>query len=315
MSIVEELGARVRAAADELPVQLVGQAVQRLTRAADRLRWVRQESAEPMGVPELSAAIEHLEAAGRTLFTAQEQLVSYLAAIGLARDGAPAPAGRPRPERPGERDREPERPGDRPDHRDDQRDRPGAPGTTDRSRPARAATGDGGPRAVHRWWPARIAELTGSATPAAGDPDRRVTDPGELLRRVCAGVRSGDRARVHRELSQADADVGLGLAAIAPPMLRGLATDLLGHPPRAQDLPRLRGEVAGGLRELLPGVPAATLDTLLTRVCRMPPPPRPANPPNPADSAAAAGVVTGLLLRRLGRDVHESHQISRETHG
>ncbi|MFC7549953.1 hypothetical protein [Plantactinospora sp. GCM10030261] len=280
MSIVEELGALVRAAAEDLPVGHVSQALDRLGKAADRLRWVRQESADPMGVPELTAATEHLEAAGRALFVAQEHLATYLAAIGLARDGRTTP-----PPTIGEDARR--------RAESDERRRAGA-GPPAAPRPV-------GPTAVRRWWPARVNELTGEKDAVPGEPSRGVTDPAELLRRVSAGVSGGDRSRLRRELNQVDADVGLGLAAVAPPVLRTLATELLGHPPRAQDLPRLRREVSGGVRDLLPGLPPAVLETLLSRVCRMPPPAQRADRPNPADPAVAAGVVAGLLAHRLGR--------------
>ncbi|WP_374251061.1 hypothetical protein [Micromonospora sp. R77] len=91
MSIVEDIGAQVRAAAEELPLAPLALALEKFGQAAERLRWVRQESANPMGVPELSAATEHAETAGYALRVAQEQLAGYLAAIGLAADGAPAP--------------------------------------------------------------------------------------------------------------------------------------------------------------------------------------------------------------------------------
>jgi hypothetical protein len=221
----------------------------------------------------LSAATEHAESAGHALRVAQEQFAGYLAALGLARDGTPAA----RPARPSGGADRPEPPGHRPDAT--RRD----PGGT-----------------VHRWWPARVAELTGREdTPHTGSGER-ITDAQELLRRVASGVRLADRDRLHAELRRADADVGLGLAAIAPPMLRGLATELLGHPPKAPDLPRLRREFGGGVRALLPGLPPTVLDTLLTRVCRMPPQRDSTGQTHPADSAVAAGVLTGLLLNRVG---------------
>ncbi|TNH21793.1 hypothetical protein FHG89_30720, partial [Micromonospora orduensis] len=127
--------------------------------------------------------------------------------------------------------------------------------------------------------------------------------PRELLRRVVGGVRAGDRDRLRTELRRAPADVGLGMAALAPPLLRELAGELLGHPPRAADLGRLRGELDGRVRDLLPGLPPPVLETLLTRVCRMPPPRASGEPPHAADSAVTAGVATGLLLARLGRDL------------
>ncbi|NED53406.1 hypothetical protein G3I24_21210, partial [Micromonospora aurantiaca] len=94
MSIVEDIGAQVRAAAEELPLAQLAAALEKLGQAQERLRWVRQESSDPMGVPELSSATEHAETAGYALRVAQEQLTAYLAAIGLAPDGArPAPPG------------------------------------------------------------------------------------------------------------------------------------------------------------------------------------------------------------------------------
>ena len=96
---------------------------------------------------------------------------------------------------------------------------------------------------------------------------------------------------------------GWALAAIAPPLLRELAGELLGHPPRADDLPRLRGELDGRVRDLLPGLPPPVLETLLTRVCRMPPPRASGEQPHAADSAVTAGVATAVLLARLGRDL------------
>ncbi|QGN48931.1 hypothetical protein ACN26Y_23280 [Micromonospora sp. WMMD558] len=279
MSIVEDLGAQVRAAVDDLPLGQLAQALERFGLAAERLRWVRQESADPMGVPELSSAIEHAETAGYALRVAQEQLTAYLAAIGLAPDGAPAP--RPAPEQ-----RRPRH--DAPD---------AAPPVALPPEPAADAP-------APRWWAARVAELTGGGTASADRPDGTVADPGELLRRVVGAVRSGDRDRLRAELGRAHADVGLGVAAVAPPLLRELAGELLGHPPRAEDLPRLRRELDGRVRDLLPGLPAPVLDTLLTRVCRMPPPRRgDGERPHAADPAVTAGVLAGVLLDRLGREL------------
>ncbi|RIV41382.1 hypothetical protein [Micromonospora radicis] len=278
MSIVEDVGAQVRAAAEELPLGLLAQALERFGLATERLRWVRQESADPMGVPELSAATEHAETAGYALRVAQEQLTAYLAAIGLAPDGAPPPAAT--------QDR-------RPVH-----DAPGA------AEPVAVAPEPAGEVRLRRWWSVRVAELTGGREGPAEQPDERISDPQELLRRVVRGVRAGDRDRLHRELRDAHADVGMGLAAVAPPLLRDLAGELLGHPPRGDDLARLRRELDGRVRDLLPGLPPPVLDTLLTRVCRMPPPRRGDDEqPHAADPAVTAGVLTGVLLDRLGRDL------------
>lgn len=293
MSIVEDLGAQVRAAAEELPLAPLALALEKFGQATERLRWVRQESANPMGVPELSAATEHAETAGYALRVAQEQLSAYLAAIGLAADGAPAPTGEQR----------------RPKH-DASRGETPPDGPGSAPEPAEQPT-------VHRWWAVRVAELTGGREGAPDEPDERVGDARELLRRVVTGVRAGDRDRLHRELRGAHADVGLGLAAIAPPLLRDLAGELLGHPPRADDLGRLRRELDGRVRDLLPGLPPPVLDTLLTRVCRMPPPRRAGDQeqPHAADPAVTAGVLTGVLLDRLGRDLPKDTDERESTRG
>lgn len=276
MSIIEDLGAQVRAASDELPVGLLTQALEQLHRASERLRWVRQESSNPMGVPELSAATEHAESAAHTLRVAQEQLATYLAAIGLGRDRGPAP---PQPRQPVV-------------------DQPTGDPPVVEPEPVDVAP-------VRRWWSVRVAELTGGRDAPGGEPDRSVATSQELLDRVTAAIRSDDRGRMHTELRRVDANVGLGLAAVSPPVLRQLAADLLGHPPRAADLPRLRDELGGKVRDLLPGLPPAVLETLFTRICRMPPPKEPTRPEeqaHPADPAVAAAVATGVLMRRLGRD-------------
>lgn len=84
MSLVEEFGARLRAGAEELPLGLITDAAQRLRLAGELLLWVRQSSVDPLGVPRLSGATEHLEHAGHALRVAQDALSAYLAAIGLA---------------------------------------------------------------------------------------------------------------------------------------------------------------------------------------------------------------------------------------
>jgi hypothetical protein len=282
VSIIEDVGAQVRAAAEELPLAQLALALEKFGQATERLRWVRQESADPMGTPELSAATEHAESAGHALRVAQEQLSAYLAAIGLAPDGGPPPRAA----------------GDRQVH-DAPRDVP-PPAAGEQPPPEQ----DDNP-VLRRWWAVRVAELTGGREGAPDDPDERIGDSRELLRRVAEGVRSGDRDRLRRDLRAAHTDVGLGLAAIAPPLLRELAGDLLGHPPRADDLPKLRGELEGRVRDLLPRLPEPALETLLTRVCRMPPPRRGSGEeqPHAADGAVTAGVVTAVLLDRLGRDL------------
>jgi hypothetical protein len=117
---------------------------------------------------------------------------------------------------------------------------------------------------------------------------------------VAADVRAGDRAKLGLDLQAVNASSGLALSAVTPPVLHRLAGDLLGHEPRADDVSRLRAAAAGRVRSLLPGAPPAVLETLIARVCRAPVPD--GVQAHPADSAVTAGVLTGVLLARLGRD-------------
>ncbi|MEV4708044.1 hypothetical protein [Actinoplanes sp. NPDC049316] len=271
MSLLQELGAQLRATSEELPTGLVTVAMERLRSATELLNWVRQTSVDPMGVPQLGNATEHAEHAAAALRLAQDAIEAYLAALGLAGQTGTAPdtgykAGL--------------QPKEQPTARDDQ-----AP-------PA--------PEKLGPWWQERVAELTGEAPPPAKEGAAGPADTAELLRRVAAGVRSGDRARLGRDLHGVNAATGLGLSAASSPVLRKLAGDLLGHEPRPEDLPRLRNAAGGRVRSLLPGTPPALLDTMLARICRAPA--KEEQPAHPADSAVTAGVLTGVLLARLGRD-------------
>src|SRR5207245_4185789 len=91
MSLIEELGTRLYASCTDLPLGQVVAALDRLRAGSALLSWVRQQSTRPLGVPELSGAIEHLEHAARALLVAQDSLSGYLATIGLTLDAAPPP--------------------------------------------------------------------------------------------------------------------------------------------------------------------------------------------------------------------------------
>ena len=274
MSLLQELGAQLRAASEELPTGQVTVAMERLRSASELLNWVRQTSVDPMGVPQLGNAIEHAEHAVAALRMAQDAIAAYLATLGLSGQGGAPPdtdykAGL--------------EPKDQPAVRDDQQPT--------------------SPEQLGPWWQERVAKLTGEAPPppqASGAAAERPADTGELLRRVAAGVRSGDRARLGRDLHRVNAATGLGLSAASSPVLRRLASDLLGHEPRPEDLPRLQNAAGGRVRSLLPGTPPAVLDSLLARICRTPA--KNDEPAHPADSAVTASVLTGVLLARLGRD-------------
>jgi hypothetical protein len=272
MSLLTELGAQVRAASEELPTGLVNVVLDRLRTATELLAWVREASVDPLGVPQLGGATEHAERAAHALLVAQDALAGYLVSIGLAAD-APRPGSEPAPQ-----------------------PRP-APHTAAGAPPDAA----GGQRPLASWWRTRVGQLTGQPeadTGEAADEGAAAADTDDLLRRVAGGVRARDRARVARELRGVDAALGLYLSAVTPPVLHRLAADLLGHEPRPQDLPRLRDAAAQRVRDLLPGGAPDAVDALLARVCRAP---VEIGPAHPADSAVTAGVLTGVLLARLGR--------------
>jgi hypothetical protein len=273
MSLLQDLGAQLRATSDELPTGQLAVAMERLRSASELLMWVRQTSVDPIGVPQLANSVEHAERAAAALRLAQDALDTYLTTLGLGHDADRAPDGDWRA-------------GLTPEE-------PVTPETDADTAPPVERLGP--------WWQARIAQLTGQAPAGGTDHDKAGSaDTPELLRRVAAGVRAGDRSRLGRELHAVNAATGLNLSAVAPPVLRRLAGDLLGHEPRAQDLPRLQGAASDRVRALLPGVPPTLVDTLLARVCRAPA--AATVPAHPADSAVTAGVLTGVLLARLGRD-------------
>jgi hypothetical protein len=274
MSLLQEVGAQLRATSDELPTGLVTVAMERLRSATELLNWVRQSSVDPIGVPQLGNATEHAEHAAAALRLAQDAIAAYLSAIGLTGESGAAPDG---DWREGLRKPPPDEP-------------VAAPDATE---PPAGQLGS--------WWRKRVEELTGEAPgEAQAAAESTGADTAELLRRVAGGVRSGDKARLGRDLHAVNASSGLALAAVTPPVLHRLAGDLLGHEPRAEDLARLRSAAAGRVRSLLPGAPPAVLETLLARLCRTAAPEGAQT--HPADSAVTASVLTGVLLARLGRD-------------
>jgi hypothetical protein len=285
MSLIEELGAQLYASSAELPLGELVAALDKLRAGSALLLWVRQESTRPMGVPELSGAIEHLEHAARALHVAQDNLSGYLAAVGLSVDAARPPDTAWRAAL-------------------DER-RPVEPSASDE--PAAPVAGLG------RWWAERIKFLTDGSTEepeadgSAGPPGTDGATGGaatgaELLRLVARRTGAADRDGLRRVLTDAPTPVGLDLAAVAPTVLHRLAGDLLGHQPRAEDLPALTRSTRERVQGLLPNLPPEVLDRTLAWICRVPPTEVPTAAPHPADSAAAAGVLVGVLLHRLGRN-------------
>lgn len=274
MSLLEQLAARLSATADQLPLGSVASAAERLRVATDLLMWVRQEAANPVAVPQLSNATEHLEQAGYALRVGQDAVAEYLAAIGLGYQPPPdsSPGGPPAP-----------------------------PDPTDRA-PAPAIP----PSPVRRWWTERVNLLADRPDAGFDEDDDAASSSADLLRRVTSHV--GDRERLRAELARVEAPVGLGMTALTPPALRRLATDLLGHPPGPDDLTALTRQTQSGVRAVLPRMPDEVVSTVLGRVCRTPAS-SDSRPPHPADSAVAGAVITGMLAQRLGRspDIDEHH--------
>ncbi|GAA0502391.1 hypothetical protein Ade02nite_37330 [Paractinoplanes deccanensis] len=271
MSLIQELGARLRATSDELPTGQVTVAMEKLRSATEILMWVREQSVDPIGVPQLANATEAAERAAAALRLAQDAIAQYLASIGLAGDASAPP------------------------------DRDWKAGLQPAGEPPAAGESPEKPEQLGPWWQQRVAALTGEPPPAKDDRTDK-PDTAELLRRVASGVRAGDRARLGRELHGVNASTGLALSAVTPPVLHRLAGDLLGHEPRPEDVPRLRSAAEGRVRSLLPGTSPAVLDTLIARICRVPVEQGKRPPGHPADNAVTASVLTGVLLARLGRD-------------
>lgn len=281
MSLLQELGAQLRATADGLPTGEMAVAMNKLHSAVELLRWVQEESSQDIGVARLGHAVEHAEHATAALRACEDAIDRYLSVLGLGATPGAAPGQEWRTTMRREEDRpRPEQPPEAPEK----------------------------PEALGPWWQQRVAQLTGEAPSSerAGKTGEQ-GDTSELLRRIAAGVRAGDRARLGRELHAVNASTGLGLSAVTPTVLHRLAGDLLGHDPRPEDVPRLRTAAEGRVKALLPGTEPHVLETLLDRICRVPvqqqQQKRGDQPPgHPADTAVTASVLTGVLLARLGRD-------------
>jgi hypothetical protein len=327
MSLIEELGAVLYATSERMPVGEVAAALERLRAASALLMWIRQESSRPIGVPELAGATEHLEQAGRALHVAQESVAEYLTAIGLGGNATrpPEDAWRKALDEQPDSESKPEQPeavpapgrlgrwwaqrvtlltGGPSDEQGGDGSGPGANGTTAGGRTAGGRTTGGDTAGRDSAGRARSGGGTGHGGTAGGGTASGggAGEPPELLRRVARHTRAGNREALRRELTEAAPPVGLGLAAISPPVLARLAGELLGHQPRAADLAALKNTTHGPVQALLPELPSGVVDTLLARVCRIPPPREAGPPAHPADSAVTGAVLVGVLLSRLGRD-------------
>ncbi|BCJ72640.1 hypothetical protein CS0771_21840 [Catellatospora sp. IY07-71] len=281
MSLVQELADQLRVAREELPLPQVSAAAERLRTATGLLAWVLHHSAVPVSVPDLSRAVERLDHAAAALRVAQDRLDEYALALGMPVD---------------------------------------AHGRADESwpaalpaQPARGEVTGSADCRLADWWGERVTLVTGeefSAAALSGDRADAAQSSAELLRRCVSAAHDGDRRRLHRHLAAAGPAVGLGLSAVAPALLRQLATDLVGYPPRLEDLARVRRAALPLPAELLPQLPTEAAEEIVARICHTRPQ-RAADrsPVHPVDSATAAALLVAALLRANGRTADELAQV------
>jgi hypothetical protein len=269
VSLVQDLADRLRCTRDDLPVAEVSGAAERLRTAAGLLAWVMHQSSRPQTAPSLGSATSHLDHAAAALRVAQDAIDEYRSALGL-------PAGEVYP-----------------DHR--------LPAL-----PAQVQRANGADTQLTDWWSKRIAELSGLDIDA---PWHGPDTSAELLQLCANAALDGDRPALHRHLVSAGPAVGLGLAAIAPPLLRHLATQYTGHPPRLEDLARVRRGALPLLAGVLPRLTPDPAEEIIARVCHAQPQRQASQPAHPADVAVASALLVAALLRSTGRAANELAQV------
>lgn len=268
MSLIQELADRLRSTRDGLPIADVTAAAARLRTAQGLLAWVMHESSRPEAVPGTGPAADRLDHAAAALRVAQDALDDYCLALGIAID---------------------ERPSEVP-----------APVPAQRATHAGAEAHAGAHAATHAdapladWWSQRVSELSGYG---AGERGEATTSSSDLLAATVTAALNSDTKQLHRALVAAGPAVGLGLAAVAPPLLRQLAGELVGHPPRLEDLARVRRAALPILAEVLPELPADPAEEIIARVCHAQPQRQPAQPAHPVDVAAASALLVAGMLR------------------
>jgi hypothetical protein len=262
MSLVQDLADQIRVAREELPVAQVAAAAERLRMAGGLLAWVMHAAGEPTRVPQLGSASDRLDAAAGLMRSAQDALEAYTQALGIAAD--PVPDAGPLV--------------------------------------VAAIPNPRGSSPLAGWWAERVRELSGQDGPDDLQRADAAESSTELLKRLADAALNEMPARLHRELVSAGPAVGLGLAAVAPPLLRYLAADLVGHPPRLEDLARVRRAALVHMA-LLPNLPVEAAEEVVSRVCHAKPQRGTDKPPtHPVDAAAAAALLVAGLLAATHRD-------------
>ena len=282
MSLVQDLADQLRVVREDLPIAEVNAAAERLRMAGGLLAWVMHATGDPQRVPQLGSAAERLESAAGLMRCAHDAIDAYALALGMAAD--PMPAGTPWSA--------------------------AAPVV-----PAQARGAEGSAHLTD-WWAERVRLLSGRDALddllTSANTDGAAETSTELLRRCAAAALDDRPAKLHRELACAGPAVGLGLAAVAPPLLRYLAAELVGHPPRLEDLARVRRAALAHVG-MLPQLPPEAAEEIVARVCHATVQRRGgASPAHPVDSAAAAVLLVAGLLAATGRGAAELHAVVEE---
>lgn len=288
MSLVEDLGQRLREVGGELPLAELLHARQRLCAASALFALVMTESEHAGWLAELDAAGAHLDDAIARTTGVLGGLDDYLGGIGLTgvdthatRDAAIA------------------------------------------TKPARATAGERPDPvlAARTWWVERVELITGhepddedtpEVTPArdhhdadgAQAADGTPEDPTDTLVRLAKAARGG-AGGYRAALLATHPGSGLQVPARADRALRRLATDLLGHAPGPDDRRALTGRTARHTGELLPKLPDALPAELVARVCDPHGGTAAHGPHHPVDVAAAWPALVADALSATGTDVAE----------
>jgi hypothetical protein len=159
---------------------------------------------------------------------------------------------------------------------------------------------------LHDWWSERVEQLTGYR---AGERGGAATSSTDLLGVCVKAALDNDTKQWHRALTAAGPAVGLGLTAIVPPLLLHLATDLVGHPPRLEDLARVRRAGLPIVAELLPSLPMDAAEEIIARVCHAQPQRQAAQPTHPVDVAATSVLLVAGLLRANDRNAEDLAEV------
>lgn len=153
------------------------------------------------------------------------------------------------------------------------------------------------------WWRQRVNTIT------EGDAK---TEPGEvtvtrLFSDLVDRARRGDRDGFRDRLLVAGVGNGSRLPGLSWPLIRNLATEVLGHAPTPKDDDRLRGLVRDPVRRLLPKLPEDVALSQLHGACSLPHVAKDADgrttdeQPHPADTAAAGPAIVAALFQARER--------------